>query len=431
MPGPRRRVGTPVGLAALTALVLCWTGTAQDKKDTPGSGTAKAVAGQPGMGSTTLYLVLRAGPDETEKGILATLKQGLDKSGATISGEPGIRSISPAVFQELQGLVDRAGPTATAADDGNVTITALVSRDVIYEIRVKPSQVIKTLRVKYQKGGEKEYKPTSPSAEKSPLTLTTAGRYAFTPEQDDTPVSYQADVSELGKPDAVVKGEWPKGDKYFVVTMRNFVGDRKKLFEVIQDPKQVANPLDSVELGSDVLLAFASLNSSVPPGGDAGPDAEGYLNLWVENLRNRNPRRAWVYFPLDQQAMEKARAEYRKFDSLALPKEIRNKQVPADQMATVAPTDEPKWYELTPNPGRDGGLPQTFSRKVKLDKIPEFTEKYPRLFMLVVWEFQADDNSAPEAIQVRTPNDERVFVLERERQGWQKGTLTKPKDKDK
>jgi hypothetical protein len=399
MPGRRRRVRPAVRAAAAAVALI--------------GAAALASAQEPG---TTVYLVLRTGPDETEKGVLATLRQGLDKSGATITGEPTIRSVSPAFFEEFQALVDRAGPPAAAADDG-VAIRLLPTREPIYEIKVQPTQVLKKLRVKYQKGGEKEYTPAAPGSPSPSLVLIVPGRYAFTPEPDDTPVSYDGDVAEIGKPAAAVKGDWPKGDRYFVVTMRNFRGNRQRLFDVMADPRQVANPLDNVQLGNDLLFAFASLNSSAADPGDDGLDAENNLTMTVESIPRRNPARVWVLFPLDEAGMREARDKYRKLSSTELPAEIRKDPVRAPAPAVVSAGSAPRWIELPPEPTPPGTDPRRFVRRIKVDDPPEFAAKYPQLWSLVVWEFDA---GRPEAIQVKHPKDDRVYVLERERAGWQK-----------
>ena len=398
----RRRV-RPAVRAAVAAVALI-------------GAAAVGLAQEPG---TTVYLVLRTGPDETEKGVLATLKQGLDKSGATITGEPTIKGVSPAFFEEFQALVDRAGPPAAAADEG-VAIRLLPTREPIYEIKVAPTQVLKKLKVKYQKGGEKEYTPAAPGAANASLVLIVPGRYGFVPEADDTPLSYDGEVAEIGKPAAAVKGDWPKGDRYFVVTMRNFRGDRRRLFEVMADPKQVANPLDNVQLGNDLLFAFASLNSSAADPGDDGLDSENNLTMTVETIPRRNPARVWVLFPLDEAAMREARDKYRKLSSTELPVEIRKDPVRVGvNTAGVSAGSAPRWYELPAEATPPGTDPRRFVRRVKVDDPPEFAAKYPQLWSLVVWEFDGG-GGRQEAIQVKHPKDDRVYVLERERTGWQR-----------
>lgn len=403
--GPHQRVR----FAAVTALLLGCVASAQPPRG-PSDGPPP----------TTLYLVIRTGPAETEKGILTTLKKGLEKSGALNPGDPTIKALSPALYEELQSLVDRAATPATPAEEG-VSIRLLPTRDAIYEIKLQPTQVLKKLRVKYQKAGQKEYTPAAPAA-KQPLVLTVPGRYAFTPEPEDTPVSYDGDVAEIGKKDAVIKGEWPSGDKFYVVTIRNFDADpavRRRLFEVIKDKTQVANPLDYVQLENDLLFAFASLGSNVPPPGVDELDKENNLTITVETLERRSPRRVWVYFPLDREGAQAAKAEFGKLDSLQLPAKVRENGLTADNKAVVKSTDAPKWLELPPEPAPPGMEPRRFARKVKLDDVDQFAAKYSQLWMLVVWEFDAGTRGKEEAIRV-SHNGEQVYVLDRERAGWQR-----------
>ncbi len=413
MPGLRRHLRPPVWAAALTVLILACTSLAQPPRPVVETG------------ETTLYLVLRVGPDITEKDIRKTLKQGLDLSGATISGEPSIKPVSSAFFEEFQTLVDRAGPPVVAADDG-LSIRVLPSRELMYEIKVPATQVLKKLRVTYQTGGAKEYTPTAPDG-KSRLMLVVPGRYAFIPDVDDLPVSYEGEVAELGKDNIpVVKGEWPKGDKYFAVTMRNFRGNRRLMFEVMQDNTKVANPFDSVELGSDLVFAFASLNASAGDPGSNVIGADGTVTISVESIANRSPRRVWVYFPHDEKGVLAAREDFKKFDSEQLPAEIRKNAVGATDPLVFTSKDKPRWIELSAEPTPPGVKPRRFVRAIRTDDIANIVDLYPQLWMLVVWEF---DNGKPEAIWVKHAKDDRTYVIEREVAGWQKASLKVPRPK--
>lgn len=396
--GPRARAPR---LAALILLGACCGAAAQPPVTAP---------------DTTVYLVLRTGPKESEEGILETLKQGIEKSGARISGEPTIKSVSPAFLEEFEALVDRAssGPVVAAADGASIRL--LPSRNAVYEVKLAPTQVLKKFKVAYQKGGEKEYSPAAPGG-KSPLVLTVPGRYAFTPEPGDTPLSFAADVAELGKKDTAIQGKWPQVDKCFVVTLRNFQGDRKRLFDTVQDGKLVANPLKNVKLESDLVFAFASLNSEAAKRKPPRINQNNELIVTLETLPERNPKRVWFYFPLDDKGVTAARDKFRAVGEKALPAEVRKSAVPATAAAQVGPGDAPKWYELTdPNPVA-GTPPREFERRIKLTGLAGLSEKYPKLWGLVVYEF---DDGTPQAIKVEDLKGDPTAVLEHELEGWQK-----------
>ncbi len=378
--------------------------------------------GQPDPQNTTLYLVLRTGQKEKEKDILKTLQDGLDKSKSTTSSPPSIRLVSSAFFAEFASLVDKAaGSDVVEAKDG-MSIRMLPAREAIYELKMLPTQILKKLRVTDLKGTMKEFTPVAPGAKGGALLLTVPGRYAFTPELGTTPASYEADVAELGKEDGMQKGAWPIGDKYFVVTMRDFKGDRKLMFKIIQDPNLVGNPLDNVQLGNDLLFAFAALKASKvqPP----SPVSDGFLTVTVPTLKTRRPRRVWVYFPLDEKAMAEAKAKFNAFDRTELSAEIRKTGLTVEKLGgnpvSVGPKDAPRWFELS----GDGGTPEVpsqFVRRIKLDGMAQLIETYPRVWMLQVWEF---DLGKPEAISVNDPNDPKendVLALEAELQGWARG----------
>jgi len=370
--------------------------------------------------TTTLYLVVRTGPKEEKDDILETLKTGLKKSLSSTATPPTIRPVSPAFFEEFAALVDKAAGNEVADAKDGMSIKMLPSVNALYELKVLPTQVLKELRVTYLKAGLKTYTPAAPGAKVGTggsLILIVPGRYAFTPEPGLSPASYEADVAELGQPDGVQKGAWPAGDKFFVVTMRDFKGNRDAMFAVIQDPKQVANPLDSVQLGNDLLFAFAGLNSTkVKPN---GPISDGFLTVTVPTVPKRTPKRVWVYFPLDEKTLPEAKEKYKEFDRNQLPVEIRKTSVAATiQDAKVGPKDPPRWFELSGEGAPPGGEPTQFSRRIKLDGMSELTEKYPRVWMLQVWEF---DDGKPQAIMVEHPKEDRVTALEAELQGWAKG----------
>ena len=373
---------------------------------TPSGTTPAAAAPQ-----KTLYLVLRTGPAETEKQIIAKLEDGLRHVGAKTDGRPTIKPVSPSFVEELESLANRAMPTTA----GQGVVKLLPSRDTVYEIKIPETQVLRAFHVTYQKAGRKDYVPSAPGS-KSPLVLTVPGRYAFKPEPNDVPLSYEGEVSELGKEDSTFKSNWPKEDKFFVVTMKNFQGDKQELFNAIQDKTIVANPFVLSDEKTDLIFAFASLNSSVGKAGRVAINDKNELIVSVETLPNEVPRRVWAYFPLDEAAAATALTKHQAFDPTDLPIEIRKNAVPADQPAAISAQSGPKWHEIPVKPGAE---PVEFERLVKLNDLGPLATKYPKMYMLVVWEF---DRGNPRAIlfeEEKTGN--RASVLKREMADWARG----------
>ncbi|OWK36462.1 hypothetical protein FRUB_09025 [Fimbriiglobus ruber] len=366
-----------------------------------------------GPPSTTLYLFLATGADEREDEIVIALSNALKASEAKFVGELKLKAISPGFYQELRSLVDQVAPAAEA--DG-LGVRRLPSRGNDYELTIEPTQVMKKLTVTYKAAGKKEYVPAGPGEKDAPLVLIVPGRYAFSPQANDLPLEYAADVAEIGKKDESKSGQWPATDKHYVVTLPKFVGNREQLFEKLKDNKVVANAFN-VKRSDDLLFAFASLNSTADDGeGDTfGAD---FVVVSAENLKNSNVRRVWVYYPLDEAALKEAVAKFRdpKLNSQTLCQEIRKEAVPFDQAAAVKADDPPRWYELQLPRDNPGGR---FARKIMVDNLFEMAGKYKTLGRLIVWEF---DNglTPPSAISTNHPKPEvgKVWALDREDKDW-------------
>jgi len=369
---------------------------------------------------TTLYLVLEAGADVSENEILVNLRKGLKASAATTAGDPEIRSVSPLFVSELKSLSQSVTEQPEAVAKGTLGIRRLPSTvETAYELRVGEGQIIKKLRVTYKKGMPKEYTPASSGS--AGLVLIVPGRYAFYPdskEADDSPVSYEGDVSEFGKPDAAVKGEWVRGNKHFVVTMRDFRGNRDELFKAITDPKIVANPFESVTLGDNLEFAFASLRASRVGGEEGTLDPENNITITIPALNKRETARVWVQFPLTSEEMAKSRDELRKLTGPELSAHIRKSEpIRANLKAVVKHGDGSKWYELPAIPTAAGTPTPGFRRKLQLSDLDALAEKYPQAWRLVIWEF--DDGKDQEAILLDL-KDGRHPLQEQEMPGWKK-----------
>lgn len=390
--------------AGLAALMLALSGAAGAQDPVP-----LRPLGTPG--ETTLFMMVRAGPNLTEGQLERTLKRGLEKALCTIDGDPNIRPISPAVFEEIELLTNRTASAVGAAPVVDAFgVRRLPTRELLWEFRLKsPAQVLKKLTVTYKKAGAKDYAPTGPQ-EAGALTLIVPGSYALKLEPNDDPVSYEAEVVELGQDPQKIQNKWPLSDRYYVVTMRNFKGNRERLFKIIQDAREVPNPLDSVRLGSDLVFVFADLESTAARLRRKGI-VENRLTIDHQPPEGRLPNRAWILFPLTEGEMKKELESYRKYENEEeLAKVIRQNSIRATEDAKVGPASAAKWLEL-----RDLGNGQNFQRVITLNDFQGLHDRYPAVWYLLVWEF---DDGKPAAIKVKHPKGGEVLVLEQEIPEW-------------
>jgi hypothetical protein len=268
------------------------------------------------------------------------------------------------------------------------------------------------LTVKYKKADgkdyDKEYVPSSPT-EDAPLVLVAPGVYSLRPEAADQALSYEAEVVALGEQPQKMEGKWPASDRFYVITMRNFRGDRDALFATLQDEKKVANPLDSIRLGNDLVFVFANLEAS---GAESGGIIVGNnLVISLEPPRRRTVARGWFLFPLDEKAMKEQLEAYRKVgDAKQLINKVRENAVAAKDAFEIAPGTSPKWLEL---PALNG----QYRREIPMHDFKGLLEKYPTAYGLVVWEFE-NEQMMRSAIQLRLPGGGLSMVREQELLNW-------------
>jgi hypothetical protein len=363
-------------------------------------------------GETTLFMLVRTGPHLTPDNLATTLDEGLSASGCKIDGKPAVRSVSPAVFEEIDAIANpgAATPEAVKAAGGLKRIT---SSDNVWQFKLNsPSQVLKKLTIKYRKADgkdyDKEYQPASPQAD-APLVLLAPGVYALRPESADQAVSYEAEVVSLGEAPQKMEGKWPASDRFYVITMRNFRGDRDTLFATLQDEKKVANPLDSIRLGNDLVFVFANLEAS---GAESGGIIVGNnLVISLEPPRRRSVARGWFLFPLDENGMKEQLDAYRKItDAKEAISKVRENSVAAKDAFEISPGTTAKWLEL---PAMNG----QYRREIPMTDFKGLLEKYPTAFGLIVWEFE-NEQGMRSAIQLRLPGGGLSMVREQELLNW-------------
>jgi hypothetical protein len=399
-----------IGFAALALAVL-----AQEPKPEVKPMDPVRVIGRPG--ETTLFMMIRTGPHLTPGNLLSTLEEGLSASGCQIEGKPLIRPVSPAVFEELQKITqDTAETVAGAKVAKGIGVSRMLSRDSLWEFRLSsPSQILKKLAIKYRNGEgkeyEKEYIPSGP-AEDGPVTLISPGFYSVKLE-NDVPLKYEAEIVALGQKPESVSGTWPASDRFYVITLRNFRGNKDRLFAALQDEKQVANPLDSIRLGSDLVFVFANVDAF---GAYEDDDvfAGNNLRLGAPPPRGRRTARGWVLFPLTESEMKTELKRYKEIkDARELVEAVRKNAIRVNEAAEITPASTPKWIELAVE------LNGRFQREVPLKDFRGLLEKFPSVFGLVVWEFEnAEGMRSAIVMKLPGPGTGTTMVREKEIRNW-------------
>lgn len=364
-------------------------------------------------GEKTLYIMVRAGAHLSAEQLKNTLTQGLNISQATIAGKPEIRQVSPFIFDELEALTSRTAKAVEGANAEHSVIRRLPLRDQgMWAFHLQSqSHVLKKLTITYRNAGKKEYVPVGPQ-EKGDVKLIVPGSYAVKLEANDDPVAYEAEVIEIDGNPQRLEGKWPALDRCYVVTMHNFRGDQNRLFTIIQDPRQVANPLDSVRLGSDLVFVFANMDSNA-----ASVEGDHFsgnsLIVNVPGALNRNTARVWMLFPLTKQQAEDKLKELRAIkDELKISQVVRENAIHSGTEHVVGPETPARWLELPEHVTGRG-----FRRVIPLRDFKGLLEKYPAAYRLLVWEF--DNGVTRAAIQVVHPDSkERGYVVDQILKEW-------------
>lgn len=357
--------------------------------------------------NTTLFLIARS-KNLSEEEISSTLKRGLKASECTVEGDPGVRRISAAVYDELEILINNAAP-ARYLSSKDLSVAPLPARDALWEFRIPPTQLLKNIKVKYRTAGDVTYTPKEKKTEQTEpdLSMTTLGRYALKLKEKDEPLSYEATLAEPGKDDRQLSGKWPTTDNYFLIALRGFEGNRERLFRTVSDKMKVANPFKNIETRRELFFVFANLDAEER---NFGTRFNGNkLTVSVEG--DTNVKRVWMLFPLTAANAAKALAQYRKFGEEALPAEVRKNAAKIDDPLELTADMAPVWIELPSAGGK------SFIREVAVKNQNEFLRKYPQMHRLLVWEFD-DGTTPPGAIRVTSKAGGRELVIAEQIDQW-------------
>jgi hypothetical protein len=224
----------------------------------------------------------------------------------------------------------------------------------------------------------------------------------------------------------VEKTPFPRtGDAYYLIVLKNFSGDRKTLFNVIRNAKLVANPVRSIQEAQEMSLVFAAWGmDQVGP----GEYFNGLNYLPQINVPDtREAQRVYIRFPLSEKEYEAEAKKYQTLDSVNLIEEIKKEKVVGkDDKLTISPKSKPQWIELPEMPGTNN---RRFSRNLPLEDVKGLQETFPKVYRLVVWEF----NGQAVLIQ-QMPEKRSVPALREEVPEWPRGiaaTVEREKKKKK
>jgi len=391
----------------------------------------------------TLYILLQTPPDQTEEVILQTIQNGIQAAGLQIRGEPIIRTVSPAFMEEIQKLIQGGRWQVQAADDaqdtsgkgstfasaeGNVLIRSLSATQNVYEIQLPSSKyILKEMIVDYGNGKVKKYTVASPR-DKQPAALDFRypGSYVFHPDGKEIPKKSTLQLIDPKSGEQSVSLDWPVQSKAYLIILPDFVGNINHLFAVVQDPNRVANPIQLQSLDQH-LFAIASVGLEAE---ESSLIRGNTLTVAVPDLKTRNVRHVWVYFPIKEEDVNKEIERWTKHSeikniSVDLPRLIQKELLPygSTEVARIDKEriNQPKWWETR----RTGNQ---FTRQFTLVDIPELVERMPNMWMLVVWVFE-DQQGKRELIFVKDRVGKTVAMLPDEIITWRRSLPILKKNK--
>lgn len=402
------------------------TSPARNAAPEPGvaaAGSSSSDTSQPAADTVpvTIFLLVQVTTDVPQEQLRDTFEEAREVTACEFQSIE-VRPISPSLYAEFGSLTSDFASAPNVVHEGKITIRQLQARGSLWELRLENGvKVLQKLEVEYRKAGKEEYVPQGPrEASTASLVLIVPGSYALRLPKDDTPVGLKAEVADLESGETeTIEQEWPtQSSQCYLITLRNFQGNRQELFEAIKEKPEkedtiVSNPLSDVQMGQDLVFVFASLGSKLPPPGEIIDENRYVPN--IAGLPRRNVKRVWMRFPLTEEKLASEVEQDRRLTGKDLCQQIRSSTPSyAEESVTISADSQPRWIELPPSGTR-------FSRDIILDDMRKLHEAFPRVWRLVVWEFQSTDDATPRAIAVEHPDGiGQVYVVDEEIEAWPK-----------
>jgi hypothetical protein len=350
----------------------------------------------------SLLLLVRCNPEVTPERIMETLKQATVQAQCEIS-EIRIQEVAGHVLDQIEGMIRGIDPRDVSVQvAGEIHLARRPTVEAVWEFQLRsaPEEIIRQLEVGFAKKdvSEKEemkweaYSAVPPEEldpRKGGIAAVSLrnGRYEFyAPGELGIPRKFRLHLVREDGSTRSIEGEFPLLDRYYMIHLGGFQGDRARLFTAVRDPELVANPFSDIQERMTVSVVFGNIQATTAVVGETIDGLE--LVVSVPGVPNRSPARVWMLFPLDEErlASEEAALKAMKDISSALPEEIRKRAVwVTDSQQPVVSLDGPRWYELAPTGSG-------FEHRIKLVSDPkEFArlrERFPRVYRILVWEFE-------------------------------------------
>lgn len=307
-----------------------------------------------------IYMVIQADPKTTKGEVKDKFHQALNGLVGCNVREVLVEPIDPQTFTILRSVLQRGlgaiqeKPAGGAAE----SIKPLVGTDSAWSIDLGgPFEFIEgvTVAVPTQagEGDAAEDRPVQvtgpgPNPDGYALRLHSPGRYVLTLPKDVTPrsVSFEVIVDD-GQNDVTkrrVEQAWPSVGRAYLVTLSDVVGQESLLFQSLQDPKKVANPIRGIQDATKASLMVASFVEVL---GTRLRIQGGQITFSFPKPANVSPKRLWLLFPLTTRELEenkkKLLEELAKEDGFMRLPEIIRRDAAKDPLA---PGRGARWVEL-------------------------------------------------------------------------------------
>jgi hypothetical protein len=348
----------------------------------------------------TLFLLARVGRKDngnqlSPNGLEQNFTMGLDKTKCKYAGKVLVKAISPSVFRNINKIVAGATdePWKATLPNGVTLLHAEIEDSLFLAIRM-PKEIKSQLEwIEIEATGAEEKSGKYGSGEgMKPLSLL-----GTSPTTYSIPWALNAQITKVKMKILELDGqnkasssekEFPleglNSDLYYSLTVKDFEGDKQKLFDFVQDP---INFEDVIQIGADMSEYVVQMASMGVLGGGTGPgfdDKNNWMPMVSQNSKG-NVERAWVLFPLTK---DQAEAELKKFDKKDTPFDAYKKfaampnKVTANMDAKFKVGSPAQWYELPK------GVGFQLTRPIDLGDLKDFFDNQKDFEMLVVRERQ-------------------------------------------